>query len=91
MMFEIELTGQFKKDFKRMLKRGANPKRFETVIELLVSGTSLPSKYKDHTLSGNYIDNWDCHIEPDWVLIYKRDLSNKVIKLIRTGTHSDLF
>lgn len=90
-MYEIEITGQFKKDFKRMLKRGANPKHFETVIDKLALGISLPNKYKDHQLSGNYSNHYDCHIEPDWLLIYKRDITNKIIQLIRTGTHSDLF
>jgi len=90
-MFEIEITGQFKKDFKRMLKRGASPQKFENIIGLLAAGTPLPAKHKEHLLTGNYAEHWDCHIMPDWLLIYKRDHINKVIQLIRTGSHSDLF
>lgn len=79
----------FKKDYKRMIKRGKNKKKLQTVIDILLSGDSLPARYRNHTLKGNYTGCMECHIEPDWLLIY-RIIDNKIY-LERTGTHSDLF
>ncbi len=90
-MYEISRTGQFKKDFKLIVKRNLDILKLETVLKLLLTGDKLPARYKEHNLKGNYIYCIDCHIEPDWILIFKRDRSEKVITLIRTGTHSDLF
>lgn len=85
----ITQTSQFKKDFKKQIKRGKDPQKLFSFLELLVSGEPIPSNYKDHTLIGNWAGRRDCHLEPDWILIYK--LSELEIVLERTGSHSDLF
>lgn len=92
-MLKIEFTGQFKKDYKLALKRGCDPKELAEVISLLASQQQLPSKYKDHALenSRNYKGMRECHIKPDWLLIYKIYADRLVLGLIRTGSHSDLF
>lgn len=90
-MYELSNTGQFKKDFKLMLKRNYDILKLEKVLNLLQTGKSLPDKYKEHILKGNFKNHFDCHIEPDWILIYKRMDEEKLIILVRTGTHSDLF
>ena len=89
----IEFTGQFKKDFKLAIKKGCNPKALEEVITLLSAEQPLPEKYRDHPLenSRNYKNMRECHIKPDWLLIYKVYSDRLVLELIRTGTHSDLF
>ena len=90
-MLKVEFTGQFKKDYKLAVKRGCNPKELETVITLLVNEKPLNEKYHDHALAGNYIKFRECHIEPDWLLIYAVDKGNLILTASRTGTHSDLF
>lgn len=86
---KITQTTQFKKDAKRQGKRGKDLDKLITVIELLISGRELPASLRDHSLTGNWKGWRDCHIEPDWLLIYK--MSTKEIVLGRTGTHADLF
>lgn len=92
-MLKVEFTNQFKKDYKLAVKRGCNPKEFETVVNLLINEQPLPEKYKDHALvnSKNYKDMRECHIEPDWLLVYKVYEDMLILRLIRTGSHSDLF
>ena len=92
-MLRIEFTGQFKRDYKLALKRGCNPNALQHVVTLLVNQETLPEKYRDHALtnSRNYKDMRECHIEPDWLLVYKVVHETLILKLIRTGTHSDLF
>lgn len=92
-MLKILYQGQFKKDFKLALKRGCNPKELETVLNYLIQEIPLPEKYRDHALtsSRNYKNMRECHIEPDWLLIYKVERDLLILKLIRTGTHSDMF
>jgi mRNA interferase YafQ len=85
----VAQTRQFKKDVKRMRKRGKDLEKIKAVIELLVAEEPLPPKNRDHKLGGNWIGRRDCHIEPDWILIYK--LTEDELLLERTGTHSDLF
>ncbi len=80
---------KFKKDFKRVVKRGYALKKLEATIDLLARGDSLPPRYRNHKLVGNYEGQWECHIEPDWLLIY--DYEDGYLNLGRTGTHSDLF
>lgn len=82
-------TSQFKKDFKRISKQGKELKKLENVIETLLSKKSLDPKFKDHPLSGKWKNHRDCHIEPDWLLIYQ--ITSEAIILERTGSHSDLF
>lgn len=90
-MLTIKYETTFKKDFKRIIKRGYNIRLLEDVIEILASGQLLPEKYKDHNLTGNYYDCRECHITPDWLLIYKISNNELILYLTRTGTHSDLF
>ena len=65
--------------------------KFKAIHELLMSGMSIPEKNKDHILSGNWNGHRECHIEPDWLLIYRIDRENKVIEYVRMGSHSDIF
>lgn len=92
-MLKIEYTGQFKRDFKLAVKRGCNPDELQEVVTMLVNEQPLPEKYRDHALvnSRNYKDMRECHIEPDWLLVYKVYRDMLILKLIRTGSHSDLF
>ena len=92
-MLKIEFTTQFKKDFKLAVKGGCNIKKLQNVIELLCSERPLPESFKDHQLvnSRNYKGMRECHIEPDWLLVYKIENELLILKLIRTGSHSDLF
>lgn len=89
-MLEIQYERSFKKDFKRMLKRGYNQEYLKEVLTLLVNQAVLPEKYKDHNLIGNYAGYRECHIEPDWLLIYKIYDDKLILVLTRTGSHSDL-
>ena len=88
-MLEILKSNKFNKDFKRIQKRNWNIESLKTVIEILASGNSLPDEYKDHSLIGKLSEYRDCHIEPDWLLIYK--IEDNFLVLYRTGSHSDIF
>jgi len=88
-MLEIERTNQFKKDLKRALKRGKAPEKLKAIIECLIQQKVLPAKNRDHKLTGEYIDCRECHIEPDWLLIYTAN--ETTLRLERTGSHADLF
>lgn len=90
-MLKIRYSTKFKKDYKTVIKRGYNPKLLEDVLEILCDQKELPPKYKDHTLIGNYKGYRECHITPDWLLIYKVEEEILTLTLTRTGTHSDLF
>lgn len=90
-MLTIRYHSSFKKDYKRVIKRGYNAKLLEEIIGKLANGESLPEKNKDHSLSGNYIGCRECHITPDWLLIYEINNNDLILYLTRTGTHSDLF
>jgi len=88
-MLEIFFTAKFKKDAKRVKKRGKNISKLEILLRKLVNEEPLESYYRDHALVGNYADHRECHIESDWLLIYR--VLNNTLRLERTGTHSDLF
>ncbi len=90
-MYTISITGQFKKDYKTIVKRGWNIALLESTLQILISGKELPEKYRNHPLKGKFKDAFDCHIESDWILIYKKNIIEQSIILVRTGTHSDLF
>ena len=89
--YAVKYTTQFKKDFKLAAKRGLKTKLLEDVITALAAGESLDDKYRDHALSGNWSGFRECHILPDWLLIYRVENDVLVLTLTRTGTHSDLF
>ncbi len=90
-MLTIKYESTFKKDFKRVVKRGYQISLMETVIDMLANEIPLPPKYKDHPLAGNYADCRECHITPDWLLIYRKNDRELILTLTRTGTHSVLF
>ncbi|WP_443713551.1 type II toxin-antitoxin system YafQ family toxin [Ruminococcus sp.] len=90
-MLKITYHNKFKKDFKKAKSRGLDMSRLNKVITMLAEEQSLPAKYREHSLTGNYKDFLECHIEPDWLLIYERRSDELILLLYRTGTHSDLF
>jgi len=90
-MYEIEYTNSFKKDLKLLQRRNVSMLELKTGIEILASGEKIPIKFKNHKLKGNFFNKWDLHIQPDWILPYTKDEESKIIKLVRTGTHADLF
>ena len=89
--YTVKTTTLFKKDFKLAMKRGLNVELLENIIALLAMGEPLPAKNKDHALTGNWVGHRECHILPDWLLIYRIEDDVLVLTLARTGTHSDLF
>ena len=90
-MYKIRPSTKFQKDLKKAQKRGYDISLLTTVLNILANGESLPQKYKDHNLSGNYKGCRECHITPDWLLIYEILDDELILYLTRTGTHSDLF
>lgn len=87
----VKSTTRFKKDYKLAIKRGLKIELLENVVESLAMGIPLPENNKDHALFGNWNGHRECHIQPDWLLIYKIENDVLVLTLSRTGTHSDLF
>lgn len=87
----VKPTTQFRKDFKLAMKRSMKIELLEEVIAMLAMGETLPDKHKDHALTGNWVGHRECHILPDWLLIYRIEDEVLVLTLARTGTHSDLF
>lgn len=91
MMLDIVVSNQFKKDLKLAKKRGLKISRLQKVVNMLANLQPLDEKYRDHNLSGNYTGFRECHIEPDWLLVYCVGNGELELFLFRTGTHSDLF
>jgi len=85
----ISPTKRFGRDLKKAVSRNKDLSKLKKVISLLADNGKLSSKYKPHPLVGNWVPSWDCHIEPDWILIYQ--VTKTHVYLFRTGTHSDLF
>jgi len=90
-MLEVVLSNRFKKDLKLAAKRGYNLDLLENVVDTLARGEKLTEKFRDHELVGNYSGFRECHIQPDWLLVYRIENSELILFLSRTGTHSDLF
>lgn len=90
-MYKIVASRKFQKDFKKALKRGLKESLLKDVALLLEKSGNLPPKFKSHKLSGKYNGLWECHIQPDWLLIWDQDEEVRLITILRTGTHSDLF
>lgn len=91
MKYELEYGGKFLKDLKLAKRRGLDLSQLRTVTDMLQDEIPLPPKYRDHLLTGDYKGFRECHINSDWLLIYKKKEAIQVISLYRTGTHSDLF
>lgn len=90
-MYALKYTNQFKKDLKRCQKRGLNLLLLQRALKILQETGSLPSEYKPHLLSGQFAGCWECHIKPDWLLIWEQNDTELTLLLLNTGTHSDLF
>ena len=88
---DIVWTTQFKKDYKLALKRHLDIELLDNIIRSLSRGETLPEKIKDHALTGDWVGHRECHILPDWLLVYRIEDDVLVLTLVRTGTHSDLF
>ena len=91
MKYEVKPTSKFQRDIKRAERRGCDMSLMTNVIKMLAAGEMLPKKFKDHDLSGDYVGCRECHITPDWLLIYRISQEKLILVLSRTGTHSDLF
>lgn len=91
MKYQVIWSTKFKKDYKLVMKRGLDINLLDTAITILAETGTLPEEYLDHPLSGNYKGFRECHIQPDWLLIYKIVEDKLALALTRTGTHSDVF
>ena len=91
MNYEVRFTNQFKKDIKLAQKRGKDIEKLFSVVDILASGEPLPAKFRDHDLTGDYKGCRECHIEPDWLLVYEKDNGLLILMLNRVGSHSELF
>ncbi len=89
--YKLEYGGKFVKDLKLAKRCGLDLAQLKTVTDMLQEGTPLPDKYRDNVLTGNYRGYRECHINPDWLLIYSRKETVRIVSLYRTDTHSDLF
>jgi len=90
-MYQIVVSGKFKRDVMRCKRQQKDMDKFKSLIKLLVKGKALPLKNKNHNLFSNWSGFQECHIEPDWLMIYRVDVDEKTIELARMGSHSDLF
>ncbi len=90
-MYHVEYTNRFKKDLKRCEKRGLDLRKVLEVICILKEKGKLPSCYRPHKLHGDKNGQWECHIEPDWLLVWEQNNDQMTLLFIQTGTHSDLF
>jgi mRNA interferase YafQ len=91
MKYKVIPSKRFEKDMKRCKKRGYNMQLIKDAIELLAQTGSLPEEYRPHKLSGQYTGCWECHIQPDWLMIWEQDDTELILLMTNTGTHSDLF
>lgn len=91
--YKVVATRKMRKQLKLIKRRQKNPDKMDAVVEILASGEQLPAKYHDHALSDSrkYKDCRECHIEPDWLLVYRIDHGELILILVETGSHSDLF
>jgi mRNA interferase YafQ len=90
-VYTLEITNQYLRDLKLARKRNLDEEKLNQVIRILITGEILPPKYKDHNLTGVYQGFIECHVSPDWLIIYSKNKTIRLITLIRTGSHSDLF
>lgn len=90
-MYQIYFTSKMKRDVKRMKKRGKDISKLTAVLSVLASGNSLPEQNRDHQLVGNMSDFRECHIEPDWLLVYRKEDDALILTATETGSHADLF
>ena len=91
MKYDIIYTARFKRDIKAIQKRHYDLQLLEAIVDALAAGETIPALHRDHELKGNWVGHRECHITPDWLLVYRIDAGLLVLTLTRTGTHSDLF
>lgn len=90
-MYQIKFTSAYKKSYKLMKKRGLDMNALDTVVDTLRQGKKLDEKYRDHALSGSFAGFRECHIKPDWLLVYLIENDILTLTLVNTGSHSDIF
>lgn len=88
---KLIILPRFDKDVKRCVRRGYNIGELKSIVDKLLNGENLPASCRPHKLSGSYAGCWECHIRPDWLLVWKQEDENTTLIMTRTGTHSDLF
>lgn len=90
-LYEIKTYKQYERDVKRAIRQGLDIEKLLDVVRLLRQGKPLPAKFRNHLLTGDYKGFWECHISPDWLLLYQKDTKIRIISLYRTGSHADIF
>ena len=90
-MYSVDYTNRFKKDLKRCFKRGLDISKIQQAVKLLELNGELPAEYKPHKLVGNRNGQWECHIQPDWLMVWEQNDKQLTLLFLQTGTHSDLF
>lgn len=90
-LYEIKTYKQYERDVKRAIRQGLDIEKLLDVVRLLRQGNPLPAKFRNHLLTGDYKGFWECHISPDWLLLYQKDTEIRIISLYRTGSHADIF
>lgn len=90
-MYRVVTTNKFEKSLKKCVKRGLDIYKLKVVLEILSKTGTLPPQYRAHKLVGKYVGKWECHIEPDWLLVWEQDEAVLRLLLIDTGSHADLF
>lgn len=90
-MLDVYFSGKFRRDYKRIQKQGKDVNRLLKIVDILAAEQPLAPKYRDHAMTGDFIGHRECHIEPDWLLVYKVEQDALLLTLTRTGSHSDLF
>ena len=90
-MYSVDYTNRFKKDLKRCVKRGLDISKIIEAVKLLESKGQLPAKYKPHKLVGDRQGQWECHIQPDWLMVWEQNDMELTLLFLQTGTHADLF
>ena len=91
MEYTVIISNQFKKDFRRCIKRGLNMQFITDAMDLLAATGTLPAQYHPHKLSGDRQGQWECHIQPDWLMTWQQNDTELILLFLQTGTHSDLF
>ena len=91
MSYSVDTTRRFDKALKKCIKRGLDMSKFKECVGILAETGSLPAKYRPHKLSGKFSRVWECHIEPDWLLVWEQNDTELILLLIDTGSHSDIF
>lgn len=90
-MYDVWMSPRYRRELRRMVRRGYDPEKMEAVVDMLASGAPLPERYQDHPLRGKWQGFRECHVSPDWLLVYRIEFEKLILALTRTGTHDDLF